>query len=81
MLSEDDISFLRSLTSIYLNNPFIDYEDFDPVYPRIMEMSPAQEKRVAEIYLKWRGRGYDLACDECMNEAFDRLIKKFVIHA
>ena len=46
---------------------------------RCSELSGDDEKVIEKIYNQWRGLAINIrSCDECVNEAFDRVMKELI---
>lgn len=74
-LRQDHISILNKFRDIYLTYP---YSTGDHEFPRIEHLTPSDEIVIESIYKDWRGENVDFHCDECLNEAFDRLMKAMI---
>lgn len=50
-----------------------------PYEERSSELTGNDEKVIAKIYQQWRGESIEInKCDECINEAFDRLMNELM---
>lgn len=59
------------------------YQDGEDNFPRVNELSNDDERLIARCYQDWRisQNSYervDLWCDECLNEAFNRLMTEVI---
>jgi hypothetical protein len=71
-LTEEQCTVLASYLQIFESV----HKDF-----RAAELSGDDEKIIEKIYNQWRGTVVNIrSCDECVNEAFDRLMNEYTQH-
>ena len=47
-------------------------------FPRLDELTNDDERLIEKLYRQWRNERVDIWCDECLNEAFNRLMNEVV---
>lgn len=70
MFTQEQHDILMTYRPLYDNVPYDE---------RAAELTGEDEKIIEKIYNQWRGGNLTiLSCDECVNEAFDRLMRECI---